>query len=305
MSGLKLVVPTTFTDATLPILRDDPVLTAGSLILLDPAHPARPLAAGVPASGGLIPNLAWVEAAATIGGNPAQATLDHPFLWSATANNGVKGKLERSTKGGLHGIVSQAVALASGDGAWVTLPAAMRAYLIANQAHRYYMSMWDRLTRINGGVLNTTGANEAGVIGTSTAASLTAFTPKFGPVTAPGTPSTFVRTDPVSPAINTLGNRYVSVATINNNTMGGAAVTYLGGHLWGAPTNSIGASVLAACNTFWPSMLMYRFYLEDLTVSGRSYAAVDALDYAEYTKQVLTGGGRYYGDTFTAPATIV
>lgn len=47
-----------------------------------------------------------------------------------------------------------------------------------------------------------------------------------------------------------------------------------------------------------------RAYVEDLTVSGRTYAEVDAIDHALYTKEVLTPGSRYYGDTFTDPATI-
>jgi hypothetical protein len=41
-----------------------------------------------------------------------------------------------------------------------------------------------------------------------------------------------------------------------------------------------------------------------LTVSGRTYAEVDAIDHALYTREVLTPGGRYYGDTYTDPATL-
>lgn len=33
-------------------------------------------------------------------------------------------------------------------------------------------------------------------------------------------------------------------------------------------------------------------------------AEVDAIDHALYTSHVLTAGGRYFGDTFTDPATI-
>lgn len=81
---------------------------------------------------------------------------------------------------------------------------------------------------------------------------------------------------------------------------------------WGSPSSHMTGQYGA---TFAPSsganpyvnpgaFLFYRAYIEDLTVSGRSYAAVDALDYAEYTKQVTTAGGRYYADTYTDPATI-
>jgi len=52
------------------------------------------------------------------------------------------------------------------------------------------------------------------------------------------------------------------------------------------------------------SGVIYRAYMEDLQVSGRSYAAVDAIDFEQFTKHVLTAGGRYYGDTYTDPATI-
>jgi len=40
-------------------------------------------------------------------------------------------------------------------------------------------------------------------------------------------------------------------------------------------------------------------YLEDLTVSGRTYADVDALDNALYT-EAFGAGGAYSGDTYTA-----
>jgi hypothetical protein len=32
---------------------------------------------------------------------------------------------------------------------------------------------------------------------------------------------------------------------------------------------------------------------------------VDALDKSEYSKHVLTAGGRYYNDTYTAPASFI
>lgn len=52
------------------------------------------------------------------------------------------------------------------------------------------------------------------------------------------------------------------------------------------------------------SRVLYRWYLEDLTVSGRTYAEVLAADYALY-QQAFGVGGRYYGDTLpTDPSTI-
>jgi len=51
--------------------------------------------------------------------------------------------------------------------------------------------------------------------------------------------------------------------------------------------------------------VLYRLYIEDLTVSGRSYADVDALDLLGYQQQVLSPEGRYSADTIlTNPATV-
>jgi hypothetical protein len=51
-----------------------------------------------------------------------------------------------------------------------------------------------------------------------------------------------------------------------------------------------------------PSDIFYRGYCEDLTVSGRTYADVDALDKALWDA-AFAAGGRFAGDTFTAPST--
>jgi len=51
------------------------------------------------------------------------------------------------------------------------------------------------------------------------------------------------------------------------------------------------------------SWIFYRAYMEDLTVSGRTYAQVDAEDLALFTEQFAVGG-RYHNDTFTNPTTI-
>ncbi|MCB4842518.1 hypothetical protein LHV18_18025, partial [Providencia rettgeri] len=51
-----------------------------------------------------------------------------------------------------------------------------------------------------------------------------------------------------------------------------------------------------------PAWIFYRAYIEDLTVSGRTWDEVNAIDKAMYEKEVISVGGRYFGDTFTAPA---
>ncbi|MCF6764112.1 hypothetical protein, partial [Pseudomonas fragi] len=52
-----------------------------------------------------------------------------------------------------------------------------------------------------------------------------------------------------------------------------------------------------------PSRIIYRAYGEDLTVSGRNYAEVEALDYALFL-EAFAPGGKFYGDTFTSPSAL-
>jgi hypothetical protein len=296
MSGLKLVIPTTFTDLTLPILRDDPVLSAGTLMMLEPNHPARPLAAGMPANNTLVPNIAHKELNAILGGTYNVGDLDPKIVYTGLA--GTKGKMERSGKGGIHGIVSQAVALGSTDGAQTQMFAVLNNYIKANYAHSYYFSFWDRMTRINTGSLGTTGAGTEGVIGSSTAAAQQLMM-QVG--------TTLLNGSGVQAGsrvgANAVGPRFGNLALTGPlNSFDAPAATL--GALWGAWSGSYNSAVLASRNNNWPSFVFYRFTIEDLTVSGRTYAQADAADFAEYTKQVLTAGGRYYGDTFTDPTTI-
>lgn len=53
-----------------------------------------------------------------------------------------------------------------------------------------------------------------------------------------------------------------------------------------------------------PSFALYRIYIEDLKLSGRTFAEVKAIDDAEFEK-AFNVGGRFYGDTWSDPATIL
>ncbi|WP_171495393.1 hypothetical protein, partial [Acinetobacter soli] len=53
-----------------------------------------------------------------------------------------------------------------------------------------------------------------------------------------------------------------------------------------------------------PSLIIYRIYIEDLNASGRTFAEVKAIDDAEFEKAFAVGG-RFYGDTWSDPATIL
>ncbi|MGP5446153.1 hypothetical protein, partial [Pseudomonas helleri] len=55
-----------FTDTSLPVLRDDPLLSSGSLILVDAGHTKGRLS-GVPSNGALVNNIAGSIAAEIVG----------------------------------------------------------------------------------------------------------------------------------------------------------------------------------------------------------------------------------------------
>jgi hypothetical protein len=339
MSGLKLTIPTVFTDPTLPYLRDDAVLPKqGAMMLIDPTHPAVAWPAGVPADQTLLPNLAESQLAALLTA-PVAADLQ-PKLYKPATFTGTAGLLERTTKGGLHGISPKAGTAVTGSGPVLAFSTKLMAYILANPKHDYYMSLWARVTRdptagynnssmvaINGGSQQTNSYlfNVASNAGTIIASK---YPLNLRPNTTP-MPRLGMHEDGDA---TLLGNKYISVATDQWFT----ATTGLADSLPGDGTNTSvtgsqgGGGLPFGSSASWPgigttgtvasvnfgvngnsankdkidSHIIYRFYLEDLTVSGRSYATVDALSWAEYTKHVLTVGGRYYNDTFTSPSTI-
>lgn len=62
-----------------------------------------------------------------------------------------------------------------------------------------------------------------------------------------------------------------------------------------------------SANQAWngcPSFVVYRYYIEDLSKSGRTYEQVKAIDEAEHAK-AFSEGGRFYGDTWSDPATVL
>ncbi len=69
-----------------------------------------------------------------------------------------------------------------------------------------------------------------------------------------------------------------------------------------APWSGTAAGAQALNNS--PSRIIYRIYIEDLNLSGRTYEQVKAIDDAEFNK-AFAAGGRFYGDTWSDPATLL
>lgn len=305
MTGLKITLPTAFSDTTLPILRDDPVLSSGSLFLFDPAHPVYPAAAGIGANGSAVPNLAWKDAAPLLGiASPTKDSAAGVVTYSVggqiTPTGGAKGKFERTGKGGFHGIVSQANALnQNADTAGVVWPTSVKDYLAANQSHDFYVSTWLRFTRLATG---TRGTARHGLIDTSTGSFFAGLGVLMtndnqdlqGPSGGP--------TGKHTTGLDALGAPAYAAWSGPTTKPSGASSGASGGAGWG-PSGNISYAFFPNANQHWASWILYRLYLEDLTVSGRTFAQVDALDFAAYTA-AFAAGGRYNGDTFTNPTTI-
>lgn len=290
MPGTKLALDLDFTDTSLPILTDpDPRLSAGSLVLVDPTNPMQPWASGVPASAGKVPNLAWTYLRDLLGSGDA----DSLAVQFQNALASPHGAMERTAKGGLHGMVKQQAYTATAN-AYLGL-LAVRDYLNANPTHSFYISLWGKLTRADNvvGAGGTLGyGNRMAGVNRDTADGFTLRrynTSTYG----------------LLPSANRVGQ---------NTKSDGTALTpfHLDGALSALTTPLAASPTLAIWNTapntggqvVQASWVLYSLHIVDLTVAGRTYAQQHDLDHAAYTAAVATAGGRYNGDTHTDPATL-
>lgn len=301
--GRKLVVPgLSLTDLTAPkIVTIDQIESAGSLLLVEPMHPTMQWAAGVPANGASLPNLLW-ETAAAVYGEGTQTSLAMTLGYAGMT--GATGLVERTSKGGLHGIVSQADAMTEVSGSpylQMVLDAHFRKWQRLHPTNDLFVSLWGRVTR----------PYRAGTIGSYTGLG--------------GTTILSLRTGGSNQRI-TRGNKNGANEMLggrnNAENISGPAIVNAASSSWltaPATDTSVASNLITVGNAGdnnayhappntararWASWVIYRLYIEDLTVSGRSYTEVDAIDNALYEKHVLTAGGRYYGDTWTDPATL-
>lgn len=282
MAGLKIVLPLSFTDRSLPILVNDPLLSAGSLVLLDLTHPASKWTTAMPAASRSVPNIASPHLAKLSG-----LTEEDPSILGAYVRGNDwtsdHGTISRSARGGLHGAINQTASYGPYAYAGLELPAAAMAYILKNQDHAYYVSQWNKITKLEGA-----GYPAYGLIGSAVGDS--------GPMVMawqqadrPGA------TSPSSLGSDSSGYPHLSLGTKLRST----AVTRATGTMTDTSVGRFGWGRLIPSlpGTGGASYTIYRQYVEDLTVSGRTYAQVNAQDKALYTAEVLTSGGRYYSDS--------
>ncbi|EIU7556194.1 hypothetical protein L6F17_001279, partial [Providencia rettgeri] len=219
------------------------------------------------------------------------------------------GFIERTSKGGLH-VAPEASKNIRYVGAAVSVPKAIVDYICNNQNHNFYFSQWGRITRAAGSngawypYMNIHRSHDAATFPNGGAVSI-------GHTTEFLTPLAQNRIGYETNNVNSVAARYVSIAG-KPEAMKAAGVTgmspddyvdeqYRSVALLGAYDEN--AAFYSYSRKYeLPAWVFYRAYIEDLTVSGRTWDEVNAIDKAMYEKEVMTQGGRYFGDTFTAPA---
>lgn len=266
----------------LPIVpKIDPIESSGSMFLYDATHPLGAWPAGFAGSTRL-PNIFEANATALLGAGEHRAYFDNQIAPP-------KALVERTGKGGIHVIVSPTVAQVNSDRFNVGLPPLVKAYMKANKGHLFYASLWERRTRVAPVKSITIAVSTDGTWGIQGDSAMIAFggSTLAGPVLPTNTvgPQLSIAAGYVAPTFDTAADTN-GVPSWNNS------IAVLANRQGGSQVGQGGARIF------------YRAYMEDLTVSGRTFEAVKAIDQAQYTKHVLTAGGRYYGDTFTDPATL-
>lgn len=226
----------------------------------------------------------------SINANAVVANTQTISRWTAWGDIANVVKTELSYKGGVHMMISQLYNTTDGQGYGFTTRQSASTWLVANAGHNLYFSQWDRLTR----TANSSGSqtSEAHFIvnysqGVFEIPPTSASSAQFNP----STNRLGFKNDPAAP--NTLGPRFRSFGSATNT-----GALPIGATFYIASGGAAGPfSPAATYGNKSASRVLYRIYVEDLTASGRTYATVEALDYAMYVRDVLSPNGRYYGDT--------
>lgn len=317
MPGLKLTLPVAFTNnSNLPRFTDDPIIVPGSLWLYD-ARASFPSGA-VPANGERLHNLAWSEAAEVLGAGTADTLAS-----TLERQDGASMTLERSGKGGLHVILDKrTTAVPQGVGVVLEAASPIRQHLIDNPGHSYYFDAWHKVTR--GPTGNLDGAARSYLIGRRDTPS--GWANAFMMVTynnADGRTAGYFYTAGGRTGLPDLV-RAGDISTTNphDGRVSAGISAKASAPYWGTSSsgnNTPGTPTLASQiilgaiagrrealtdnPTRHGSRILYRMYFEDLTISGRTAADVEAQE-IDLFNEAFGPGGDFAGDTYTEPSTV-
>lgn len=274
------------TGFTGPTVKVDEIESLGSLLLIEPGHDLSEMSDAAPENGDLIQNILYKRAG-------QNGVVNSSALFINTGLEGVSGVVERTSKGGIHGIVSQAN-LADQIGAKIELSDNLIQYLIDNPDNDIFISTWMTSTR--------EGENQQPariLIGKSENNKMLAYFYKSGIRPSSGKVID-AENQSFTGFLDQPRNQAISVSGWTEDEVPTSASEIDRCIKWGAigGVNS-GPGHLGSM----PSFVFYRMYMEDLTVSGRTHEQVFLIDEAEFNK-AFNEGGRYFNDTYTDVSTI-
>lgn len=276
-----ITVPTLVLNTAVPVPPpDNRVATTGALLYVDPTHPANPMPAGV----SVVPNLVAQIAAKTIG----STNIDHTRIGVRNTFGVGEGVVERTAKGGIY-IASSRTQDVVDHVYQLLMDPETKAWILANKQHMFYFTLSIRVLRPGSTGQNThifrLGQN-------STAFAIAAQEGSSVPSTSVSGVPQPNRTTAAAP-----GLMRISAAGRGQDDSRPVNITSLVD--WFISGGPLTAAALHKAADF----IFYGSYVEDLTVSGRSFAEVEAQFGAQHA-QLHGTGGRFAGDTWRDPATI-
>jgi len=296
-TGLQMTLQVEVTDHSLPILYPDRNMSNGTLFLFDGG---RELPTSL-VSGSKIPNIA-TETSKTLVGATLDADVNADLVVGAGFAGSI-GKIELTPKGGIHTIISQTLHTATiSQYAAAYLPTLIRDYIYTNRTHNFFISVWRRNTRVA-----LTGASSAklDLLLLTTGVYLTQEVVSTSSDDLRPSSGALLARRQASP--NALGD-YIKNIAVNGPTGDPSTNATL--------AKSAASNAILACGggltaftaggllNVSPSFVTYRVLIEDLTVSGRTYAQADAIDIAQFT-DAFAIGGRFYGDTLPTNPSVI
>lgn len=272
-------------------------VTQGPLVLWEPGNPNN-YYTGLPADGATMPNLAKTWAQTTIGADPGDLIVSNGI----TAGS-AKAKLERTTKGGLHVMQSQLNQDTTYQQFRIQMAANLLAYINSRPNDSWYLGCW--MTKTRQFASGYTGSHS--IFGLTRASGDPNFAAADRWLTAgPNSTSSHYTIGPATGDARLLGSLANDVAlaglkmfvSVGANAQPASWTTAVSDLIFAGPRIS------SNVNKF-PSVILYRVYLENLTASGRSFNTVATIDSNEYTNQMLSVPGYYYNDANSTPSAVL
>jgi len=290
MNGMAMSVGVNFSKGV--VIKDDPRLNAGSLMLVEPARDA---VAGLPATW---KNYAAAQFQSASGSQSTSVDVLN------TLSGHAKCLVERTGRGGVHGVITpDAIGAHANRWAYGIIPgSALFEYLFANRAHSFYFGMIGRVTR-SAAVADITNLALGGlsptesdfVNGATVNRGFGVYQAQSGNVAGAPLPTQDYY---VNRRVDSNQPYFADIAVSGHSMSSLTPLTQARRELFTA-----GERAMSPTRSGWPSHILYTLWIEDLTVSGRSYSECSAEGLALMGRR-FAEGGEYFGDTWSAPASV-